>query len=606
MQRQHRQRQNVYIFQNNTYHYFRQVIPADLRPKIAKTEFRFSLRTPDRATARRKAACLSARIWDIFTALRKGEKYMTALTAEEIQGLVKKWVEYELAEDEANRILNAQTTQRKAANDEDEFDNVIDSYDYGAADAREALALGNYAKVKDFADDILQDNGLEASPTSLEYKQLCHEILKGQIELCQILKARSLGVYPTTYTAQAIEGRADKPQEHTGTKASKTTLSAAVKAYIEDKKLHGNWRPRTEMEIKDKLGTLIELMGDIPLHEITQSKLKVLERQFLIYPKNRSKKPKYRDRSIKDIFREGVPEEDRISPRTVANYFIQLNTFFRWCKTMYELPNWLSEILIAPKQAKKQDTRESKAPFTDEDLRKIFGCYWYSETPNAALKARDARIDPPRFWLPLMALYSGARPEELSQLYLSDFKIIDGVKCMHITDTLDDEDDETVNFKKTKNQKSNRVVPLHGALLKLGLWEYVQELKKQGKTRLFEELKVSGVDQRIATAYSKWFNRHLTRDTGIPKETPEGKKCFYSFRHTFINYCVQHGLEDSYFEPLVGHATDGNDVTYAYYAKALNPKTLKREVLDKISFDVDLSHLLKSPFVREAKGKSES
>ena len=105
MQRQHQQRQNVYIFQNNTYHYFRQVIPADLRPKIAKTEFRFSLRTPDRATARRKAACLSARIWDIFTALRKGEKYMTALTAEEIQGLVKKWVEYELAEDEANRIL---------------------------------------------------------------------------------------------------------------------------------------------------------------------------------------------------------------------------------------------------------------------------------------------------------------------------------------------------------------------------------------------------------------------------------------------------------------------------------------------------------------------
>ena len=117
------------------------------------------------------------------------------------------------------------------------------------------------------------------------------------------MKARSLGVYPTTYTAKASEGRADKPQEHTGTKASKTTLSAAVKAYIEDKTLHGNWRPRTEMEIKDKLGTLIELMGDIPLHEITQSKLKTLERPFLIYPKQRTKNPKYRGSTIKAIFK---------------------------------------------------------------------------------------------------------------------------------------------------------------------------------------------------------------------------------------------------------------------------------------------------------------
>lgn len=528
---------------------------------------------------------------------------MTMLTAEEIQGLVKKWVEYELAEDETSRILAAKTERGKASIDEDTLDETVYSYDMGAADAREALATGNYARVKDFADDILKDNGLEASPSSLEYKQLCHEILKGQIEICQILKERSLGQYQKSYTAKASNDFTQKEQKEL---RARTTISDAAKAYIEDKTLHGNWRPRTEMEIKDKLGTLIELMGDIPLHEITQSKLKTLERQFLIYPKQRTKNPKYRGRTIKDIFKAGVPEEDRLSLRTVENYFIQLNTFFRWCKTIYELPDWLSEILTAPKKAKKQDTRQSKAPFTNEELKKIFGCFWYSETPNASLKAREAKIDPPRFWLPLMALYSGARPEELAQLYLSDFKIIDGVKCMHITDTLDDEDDKTLNVKKTKNQKSNRAVPLHDELLKLGLWEYVQELKTQGKTRLFEELKASGVDQRIAAAYSKWFNRHLTRDTGIPKETPGGKKCLYSFRHTFINYCVQHGIEDKYFEPLVGHATDGNDVTYSYYAKAIKPKTLKREVLDKISFDVDLSHLLKSPFVREAKGKSES
>ena len=68
-----RQSQGVYIFQNSTYHYFRQVVPPDLRPAIKRTEFRVSLRTADKIIARRKAGCLSARIWDIFTALGRGD-----------------------------------------------------------------------------------------------------------------------------------------------------------------------------------------------------------------------------------------------------------------------------------------------------------------------------------------------------------------------------------------------------------------------------------------------------------------------------------------------------------------------------------------------------
>lgn len=604
MQRRVRQQQNVYIFQNNTYHYFRQVIPADLRPKIARTEFRFSLRTPDRAIARRKAAYLSARIWDIFTALRKGERHIMALTAEEIQSLVKKWVEHELVDDEASRILSAQTDRSKATIDETRIDEVIESYDIGIINAREALATGRYSGVKDFADEILESNGFEASPGSTEYKQLCREILKGQIELCQLLKDRSLGIYPQTYTIETNKHSYEQTKAFTVNKAQ-IKISDAAKAYINDKKLHGSWRVRTEMEIKDKIGVLIELLGDIPMTEITQAKLKTLEQQFLTYPKNRTKNTKYRSMSIKDILRTGVPETERLSLRTVENYFIQLNTFFRWCKIMYELPEWLSEMLRTPKEAKKQDTRQSKAPFTTEDLRKIFTCYWYTATPNANIKTNGAQINAPRFWIPLMSLYSGARPEELAQLYLADFKKIDGVKCMEIKETIEDEDGNTHLVKRTKNQTSNRIIPLHDELLKLGFWEYVQELKKQGKTRLFEELKESGADKRIATAYSKWFNRHLVKDVGIQKETSKGKKCLYSFRHTFINYCVQNGIKDKYFEPLVGHATCGNEVTYRYYAKTVHPKILKMEVLDKIKFDVDLSHLQKSPFVREIKEKLE-
>lgn len=291
--------QGVYIFQNNTYHYFRQVVPVDLRSTIKRTEFRVSLRTADKVKAKRRAGCLSARIWDIFTALRKGDKRMTRLTAEQIQDLVKAWVEQELAEDVTTRILSAKTYGKSGGADETAIDEADEVYSLCAAEARESLAAGSYTGVKDFADDILETNQLTADNGSLEYKQLCHEILKGQIEICSILKQRNQGVYPTDYTAPHLYD-ADVQKSKT-IKKQQIKLSTAFKAYIDDKKSHGHWIQRTETNVKDKVKVLIEIMGDICLCDITQEKLKAFERALLRYPKNRTKVAKYRDCDINEI-----------------------------------------------------------------------------------------------------------------------------------------------------------------------------------------------------------------------------------------------------------------------------------------------------------------
>ena len=132
----------------------------------------------------------------------------------------------------------------------------------------------------------------------------------------------------------------------------------------------------------------------------------------------------------------------------------------------------------------------------------------------------------------------------------------------------------------------------------MGLWEYVQELRDKGHSRLFEELNPTCADKKYTTLYSKWFNRHLKSDLKIKGNKRTGAKVFYSFRHTFINYCVQHGIDDRYFERVVGHALEGNPITYAHYAKALSPKILKAEVLDKVDYEIDLTCLRDNPFAR--------
>lgn len=592
-----RQSQGVYIFRNSTILYFRQVVPADLRPAIQRREFRISLRTPDRKLAKRHAAYLSARIWDIFSALRKGDRRMTELKSEQIQELVQKWAEEILSQDEAGRAL-ARPTEPHGEEVE-----TFGVNDYIESEAREALGTNNYRLFKNGAMDILEENGLTAAPDSIEFKTLCREMIKAQIEICKVIKDRDRGIYPTTYTADASPNLySGSVQKSNASKAQKTLISAAFKAYVDDKKAHGNWTASTGKSIADKVNVFIELLGDIKLCDITQSKLKAVETMLIKFPKNKNKSPKYRDLTIAEIKKLDIPEGDRMSLTTVNNYINQINGFLSWVKTMYELPDWLNVVMSTPRGDIMADTRKSKAVFSTEDLHKIFYNRWYVTGGRGMTGlGRKRPQDGAKFWLPLMALFSGARLEELAQLYLSDFKIIDGVKCFELIEVIEDEEGNQIKAKSIKNAASRRVVPIHDTLLNLGLWEYVQELKAAGKQRLFEELKKNTATGKYSHDFSKSYNRHLKDFVGIQGDAKEGSKVFYSYRHTFINYCVQHRIPDALFERVVGHKVEGNQITYSHYAKALSPKILKADVLDKIDYGISFEHLKKNPFARERK-----
>ena len=525
---------------------------------------------------------------------------MTELKSEQIQELVQKWAEEILSQDEASRAL-----ARPSMPHGEDFE-PVDSNDFIMSEAREALATNNYRLFKNGAMDIIEENGLTASPDSLEFRTLCREMIKAQIEICKVIKDRDRGIYPTTYTADASSNLYNgNVQKSNASKAQKTLISAAFKAYVDDKKAHGNWTDSTVKNITDKVNLFIALLGDIKLCDITQSKLKAVEKALINFPKNKNKSPKYRDLTAETIKKMDIPEGDRMSLKTVENYINQINGFLSWLKTMYELPDWVSAVMSAPKGDVVADTRKSRSVFSVEDMRKIFYNPWYvtGKEEQRTGRGRRAQQTGAKFWLPLMALFSGARLEELAQLYLSDFKIIDGVKCFELSEVIEDEEGNIVKVKTIKNVASRRVVPLHDTLLSLGLWEYVQELKEQGHTRLFEELTRNSASVKYSHNFSKGFSRYLKGSVGIQGDQKDGAKVFHSFRHTFINYCVQHRIPDALFERVVGHRIEGNQITYSHYAKALSPKILKVDVLDKIDYGISFDHLKENPFARAEKAR---
>ena len=92
--------------------YFRQIIPKDLRHCWGRSSIKLSLKTGNVVKAKRKAAVMSAMIWDIFTALRKGDGRMTGLSTEELRALANSWLKEILEADEIDRMRGLTAEQR--------------------------------------------------------------------------------------------------------------------------------------------------------------------------------------------------------------------------------------------------------------------------------------------------------------------------------------------------------------------------------------------------------------------------------------------------------------------------------------------------------------
>lgn len=101
-----------------------------------------------------------------------------------------------------------------------------------------------------------------------------------------------------------------------------------------------------------------------------------------------------------------------------------------------------------------------------------------------------------KFWVPLIALYSGLRLGEIVQLLAADLREEQGVWFFDVTKGED---------KSLKTANSERRVPVHPQLLELRLLE----LKGKNK-RLFPDIE-PGQDGYYSHNFSKWWGRYARR-----------------------------------------------------------------------------------------------
>lgn len=195
-------------------------------------------------------------------------------------------------------------------------------------------------------------------------------------------------------------------------------------------------------------------------------------------------------------------------------------------------------------------TTKPRRPSTGEQLAAFFARPLHTsyEVPTRWDSGADAA-----YWIPLLGVFTGCRISELCQLTVSDMQVSDGIPVLQVTNEGEGQ--------AVKSSAGKRTVPIHSELVRLGLLEYVEAIRKAGAPRLFPALPLHRT--KPGTYFSGWF--------GEGRELPDGTKLpdFHSLRHTVRSKLASAGTQEPTIDTIIGHDVKGSTGARVYTHREL-------------------------------------
>jgi integrase len=250
-----------------------------------------------------------------------------------------------------------------------------------------------------------------------------------------------------------------------------------------------------------------------------------------------------------------------LSAKTVKKWLDYLGAMFRFGIANDHCMLNPAEGIKRPRLKNVEPTRQH---FEHDELRMIFTSPLYRGHDGGPYRCTpgDEIMKDSKYWLPLLALYTGCRRNEMAQARAADVKSEDGIDFLHITTLADDGGRK----KKVKTAGSRRKVPLHRALIDAGFVEYAAGLRQRGEIYLFPD--IDHTAKEPAGSFGKWFDRFCERLAKSHGQSPKtgidaSSRTFHSFRHTFKRACRDAEISKDVHDELTGHS-GGADVGSGY------------------------------------------
>lgn len=335
-----------------------------------------------------------------------------------------------------------------------------------------------------------------------------------------------------------LKSLSGKNNAQRSTNTIKTPWEDVFKEYALTKKRQSvrKLSDNTIIQNKTSIYTCFQMIHKDYIEDLNYKDCKKISRDVFNLPKKWEDKCKRTSTTLDAMLEK--ENEDCISRGTAKRYLITFKSFLLFCKKNHYLETSLHDELDIP----KGKNIHSRAGFTDDELKKIFNPKTY---PRKI--AIDRIYD---FWVPIIALYSGMRLNEICQLYIDDVvKFNKNIYYFNLTDERKDQ--------HLKTKQSKRLVPIHPMIIKLGFLDVIKRAKTLKQERIFYQLKYS-TKNHYSNAVSNWFQHYSTK-IGI-----DGKdKVFHSFRHTVKQHLRDAGVPQEYQNCLCGwEGADTGETSY--------------------------------------------
>lgn len=527
--------------------YFRYVFPPHLRPLLGR-EVRISLGLALRSEALPIAFHLSSKTPQLIAQIMN-EKISSIPESQ-----LRVWVRDMLKREMRKAYLEHCTRRIPLSSEglESRLDDVIGIQE----ECSISLVKGGYFPAEESSRDLLREHGLESD--AIEYHvPLCSRVMMQEhdgyagfmrkLYTDPYCKESDIdAVYADAIVQQASDGDMSSVSV-TRREGSVEPVGDTLQRYIEYKVGRKDWNQKSSVTnpiILRRFGDVV--YGNRCIRDIS------------VYDVNIDVMSAY----VSSLFKIGL------SGKTIQNNFVVVKTFIRWCEEegFVESAGKLNKRLVLSAKGKKEVKKKKRTIFTNEDLRMLFISPQYLNN-----KHRFSW----QFWAPLIGLLSGARLEEIIQMYVEDIKNIGGVWCFDINGE---------GEKSVKTVASNRLIPIHPLLLNIGLLNRVEMLKNDGHVELFPTIQRNPKTGVKSDNVSKWFTRYRRKCGVADKDILGINRVFHSFRHTVVTYFRSHGVEERYVQAVIGHESE-KTVTDMYDSNEITMRTLLDKAINILEFD---------------------
>ncbi len=534
---------------NNTYWYRRKLLGFG--------EVVFSLKTKDYSIAVVRHSYVDHKIKSL---IQKG--IFEKMTVDEIREIIDKYKTYML-----NEEYNDFEDQR-----DKELTVKIDGKQYGGhTDKALEYAIKRYSYLHQSNDNNLIKKEalkiLERSNIKDDYKKLktdkekniFHwELVKGEWELLYQNYSEQLSKFG--HLKPEVNEKQEKAQS-INSETKILTISQLTKKYIDENKNAKKWSDKNERDILYVLGEFSDYYEDKKANQVVRDDFTLFRDKVLKYLPQKRSKNIFNEKSTKEVISMVKKYKyDTISTTTINKHLRRLHQVFEWAYNCDYIDKNLSKNLKIKEENKSKTQKTARVPYFNKDLKKIF-----EESPWFNQNLLQVLNDNPEYvFIPLLALYTGAKPSELAQLTPQAFIIKN--KILGI--------DFNMMIKTTH---SERFTPLSNELLNLGFMKFVNHQKGNKEKQLFPSVKVYADNgTNFTNAFTIYNRKYISQDKD---------KTFYSFRH-LVNQMLKNKRIPTYIiNDIIGHSHTANKDEGTYGADQMPEQVLYDIINECLIYD---------------------